>query len=84
MAQFVFPQWICVPFVLMNPHTMDISQTLNNNTLHAPWIGELQPRSIGVIADDFLCFVRKEYYSLVSDRKRTFWMSLKSESATTM
>ncbi|TWW78497.1 High-affinity choline transporter 1 [Takifugu flavidus] len=30
--------WICVPFVLMNPHTTDISQTLLNNTLHAPWI----------------------------------------------
>uniref|UniRef100_H3D7A0 Solute carrier family 5 member 7 n=1 Tax=Tetraodon nigroviridis TaxID=99883 RepID=H3D7A0_TETNG len=48
--------WICVPFILMNPHTMDISQTLMNNTLHAPWIGELQPSSIGVIIDDFLSF----------------------------
>ncbi|KAJ0062841.1 hypothetical protein NL108_008125 [Boleophthalmus pectinirostris] len=29
--------WLCVPFVLMNPSTLDISQTLLNNTLHAPW-----------------------------------------------
>ncbi|XP_029691606.1 high-affinity choline transporter 1-like isoform X2 [Takifugu rubripes] len=48
--------WICVPFILINPHTMDISQTLTNNTLHAPWIGDLQPRSIGVITDEFICF----------------------------
>lgn len=81
MTQFVFPQRICVPFVLMIPHTMDISQTLINNTLHAPWIGELQPSSIGVIANDFLCFVRKEHYSLVSDIKRTF---LESEFVNTM
>uniref|UniRef100_A0A3P8UWZ5 Uncharacterized protein n=1 Tax=Cynoglossus semilaevis TaxID=244447 RepID=A0A3P8UWZ5_CYNSE len=32
--------WLCVPFVLMNPSTLDIGQTLLNNTLHAPWIGE--------------------------------------------
>lgn len=81
MTQFVFLQWICVPFVLMNPHTMDISQTLTNNTLHAPWIGELQPGNIGVIADDFICFVRKEHYSLVSGIKRTF---LELESAITI
>lgn len=57
-------QWICVPFVLINPHTMDISQTLINNTLYTPWIGDLQLRSIGVIADEFMCFVSRDYYSL--------------------
>ncbi|XP_039640428.1 high-affinity choline transporter 1-like [Perca fluviatilis] len=34
-----FSLWICVPFALMNPYSLDISQTLMNNTLHAPWIG---------------------------------------------
>ncbi|KAF1375402.1 hypothetical protein PFLUV_G00219760 [Perca fluviatilis] len=33
-----FSLWICVPFALMNPYSLDISQTLMNNTLHAPWI----------------------------------------------
>lgn len=77
MATFVFCfwlQWICVPFVLTNPHTMDISQTLINNTLHAPWIGEMQPRSIGIITDDFLCFVRREHMCFL-----TLWLSVKSQ-----
>lgn len=72
MAQLVSLQWICVPFVLMNPHTVDISQTLMNNSFHAPWIGELQPSRVGVFLDDFICFVREDYYSLVSDIERMF------------
>ncbi|XP_068597873.1 high-affinity choline transporter 1-like [Brachionichthys hirsutus] len=44
---------ICVPFVLMNPATLDISQTLMNNTLHAPWIGQLDIKRIWIIIDDF-------------------------------
>ncbi|XP_068160709.1 high-affinity choline transporter 1-like [Antennarius striatus] len=47
---------ICVPFVLMSPYTMDISQTLMNNTLHAPWIGQLELKNIWTIIDDFLLF----------------------------
>ncbi|XP_068160501.1 high-affinity choline transporter 1-like [Antennarius striatus] len=47
---------ICVPFVLMSPYTMDISQTLTNNTLHAPWIGQLELKNIWIIIDDFLFF----------------------------
>ncbi|XP_068184073.1 high-affinity choline transporter 1-like [Antennarius striatus] len=45
---------ICVPFVLMNPHTLDISQTLMNNTLHAPWIGQPEMKKIWIMIDDFL------------------------------
>ncbi|XP_068184422.1 high-affinity choline transporter 1-like isoform X3 [Antennarius striatus] len=45
---------ICVPFVLMNPAVMDISQTLMNNTFHAPWIGQPDIKRIGIIIDDFL------------------------------
>lgn len=55
-------QWICVPFVLMSPHTLDISQTLMNNTLHAPWIGKPELKKTWIMIDDFLYFVRKQQY----------------------
>uniref|UniRef100_UPI0037E81AAD high-affinity choline transporter 1-like isoform X2 n=1 Tax=Semicossyphus pulcher TaxID=241346 RepID=UPI0037E81AAD len=48
--------WICVPFVLMNPHSLDISQTLMNNTLHAPWIGTPEPKKTWIMIDEFLFF----------------------------
>ncbi|XP_041804060.1 high-affinity choline transporter 1-like [Chelmon rostratus] len=48
--------WLCVPFVMMNPHTMDISQTLMNNTLHAPWIGKPEQKKTWILIDDFLFF----------------------------
>ncbi|XP_071394760.1 high-affinity choline transporter 1-like [Centroberyx affinis] len=34
--------WLCVPFTLMNPVSLDITQTALNNTLQAPWIGTLE------------------------------------------
>lgn len=46
--------WICVPFVLTNTHTLSISQTLLNNSLHAPWIGEFRLDQIWLKIDDFL------------------------------
>lgn len=48
--------WICVPFALMNPHSMNISETLMNNTLHTPWIGAPNTKKIWVMIDDFLFF----------------------------
>ncbi|XP_070697701.1 high-affinity choline transporter 1-like [Pempheris klunzingeri] len=47
---------ICAPFVLMNPYSLDISQTLLNNTLHAPWIGKLELKRTWIMIDDFLFF----------------------------
>ncbi|XP_068183954.1 high-affinity choline transporter 1-like isoform X2 [Antennarius striatus] len=46
--------WVCVPFALMNPSTLDISQTLMNNTLNAPWIGQPELKKIWIMIDDFL------------------------------
>ncbi|XP_067466944.1 high-affinity choline transporter 1-like [Thunnus thynnus] len=46
--------WICVPFVLMSPYSMDISQTVMNNTLHAPWIGAPELKKAWIMVDDFL------------------------------
>ncbi|KAM9336296.1 high-affinity choline transporter 1-like [Symphorus nematophorus] len=51
-----FSLYLCVPFILMNPHTLDISQTLMNNTLHAPWIGALELKKIWIMIDSFLFF----------------------------
>ncbi|XP_041646002.1 high-affinity choline transporter 1-like [Cheilinus undulatus] len=51
-----FGLWVCVPFVLMSPYTLDISQTLMNNTLHAPWIGTPELKTAWRIVDDFLFF----------------------------
>ncbi|XP_068184066.1 high affinity choline transporter 1-like [Antennarius striatus] len=45
---------ICVPFVMTSPHTLDISQTLMNNTLNAPWIGQPELKRIWIMIDDFL------------------------------
>ncbi|XP_068183877.1 high-affinity choline transporter 1-like isoform X2 [Antennarius striatus] len=48
--------WTCVPFVMTSPHTLDISQTLMNNTLNAPWIGQPEMKKIWIMMDDFLFF----------------------------
>ncbi|XP_060924611.1 high-affinity choline transporter 1-like [Limanda limanda] len=48
--------WLCVPFVLTNPNCLDISKTLMNNTLHAPWIGAPGLEKTGIMIDDFLMF----------------------------
>ncbi|XP_074503159.1 high-affinity choline transporter 1-like isoform X1 [Sebastes fasciatus] len=48
--------WLCVPFVLMNPSCLNISQTLMNNTLHAPWIGTPGLKKTWIMIDDFLFF----------------------------
>ncbi|XP_068184068.1 high-affinity choline transporter 1-like [Antennarius striatus] len=45
---------ICVPFVMTSPHTLDISQTLMNNTLNAPWIGQPEMKKIWIMIDDLL------------------------------
>lgn len=58
----MFPQWICVPFVLMNPNTLNIGQTLMNNTFHSPWIGEMELKKTWIMIDEFLFFVRKRQY----------------------
>uniref|UniRef100_A0A3B5AX52 High-affinity choline transporter 1-like n=1 Tax=Stegastes partitus TaxID=144197 RepID=A0A3B5AX52_9TELE len=49
--------FICVPFVMMNPYSLSISDTLMNNTLHAPWIGALQLKRTWIMIDDFIFWV---------------------------
>ncbi|XP_073343494.1 high-affinity choline transporter 1-like [Pagrus major] len=33
--------WLCVPFILMSPHSADITKTAFNLTYQAPWIGSV-------------------------------------------
>ncbi|XP_076600071.1 high-affinity choline transporter 1-like isoform X2 [Chaetodon auriga] len=49
-----FSLWICVPFVMMNPYSVDITQTALNNTLHAGWIGKWEANMTWRAIDYFL------------------------------
>ncbi|KAM8859264.1 high-affinity choline transporter 1-like [Spinachia spinachia] len=45
---------ICLPFVLINPTSVDITQTALNNTFQAPWIGKLESKFAWTSIDSFL------------------------------
>ncbi|KAI1902028.1 hypothetical protein AGOR_G00040490 [Albula goreensis] len=49
-----FSLWLCVPFLMLNSSSIDISLTAFNGTLQAPWIGKLEPDETGLWIDDFL------------------------------
>lgn len=46
--------WVCVPFLLTNPHSLDISLTAYNETYQAPWVGEVNLDEAGKFFDDFM------------------------------
>ncbi|XP_037620313.1 high affinity choline transporter 1-like isoform X1 [Sebastes umbrosus] len=46
--------WVCVPFLLTNPHSMDISLTAYNQTFQAPWVGTVELDEAGKWFDDFM------------------------------
>ncbi|KAL1023871.1 hypothetical protein UPYG_G00048240 [Umbra pygmaea] len=46
--------WVCVPFMITNPYSVDISLTAFNQTFQAPWIGKLELRDAGKWTDDFM------------------------------
>ncbi|KAK9541296.1 hypothetical protein VZT92_001353 [Zoarces viviparus] len=45
---------VCLPFVLINPNHVDITQTALNNTFQAPWIGKLERKFAWTAIDTFL------------------------------
>ncbi|XP_026213467.1 high-affinity choline transporter 1-like [Anabas testudineus] len=49
-----FSLWLCVPFVLMNPHSADITKTALNFTYQAPWIGTVTNERAWRWIDNFL------------------------------
>ncbi|XP_075319623.1 high affinity choline transporter 1-like isoform X2 [Odontesthes bonariensis] len=46
--------WVCVPFLLTNPHSLDISLTAYNETFQAPWVGTVELDEAGKWFDDFM------------------------------
>lgn len=58
-----FPQWLCVPFSLINPAVTDITETAYNNTLQSPWVGTLEADRAWRWIDNFLLLVRLEGFS---------------------
>ncbi|KAM7389841.1 hypothetical protein PAMP_023794 [Pampus punctatissimus] len=49
-----FSLWLCVPFILMNPHSADITKTAFNFTYQPPWIGSIDEKRAWKWIDDFL------------------------------
>ncbi|XP_049441007.1 high-affinity choline transporter 1-like [Epinephelus fuscoguttatus] len=49
-----FSLWLCVPFVLVNPHSTDITKTAFNFTYQAPWIGSVDEERAWRWIDNFL------------------------------
>ncbi|XP_068587966.1 high-affinity choline transporter 1-like [Cebidichthys violaceus] len=45
---------VCLPFILINPTHVDITQTALNNTFQAPWIGKLERKFAWTNIDTFL------------------------------
>ncbi|CAJ1053282.1 high affinity choline transporter 1-like [Xyrichtys novacula] len=46
--------WVCVPFLLTNPNSVDISLTAYNQTFQAPWVGTVELDEAGKWFDDFM------------------------------
>ncbi|CAL1602154.1 unnamed protein product [Knipowitschia caucasica] len=46
--------WVCVPFLMTNPHSLDISLTAYNTTFQAPWVGHVELDEAGKWFDDFM------------------------------
>ncbi|KAM4604282.1 high affinity choline transporter 1-like isoform 2-T4 [Polymixia lowei] len=54
LSLVVISLWLCVPFLLLNPTSTDISQTAFNHTYQGPWIGTLESDQVWRWIDDFL------------------------------
>ncbi|XP_030002300.1 high-affinity choline transporter 1-like isoform X3 [Sphaeramia orbicularis] len=49
-----FSLWLCVPFILMNPHSVDITKSAFNFTYQAPWVGTVDSDRAWRWIDNFL------------------------------
>ncbi|GLD69687.1 high-affinity choline transporter 1-like protein [Lates japonicus] len=52
--------WLCVPFVLMSPASVDITTTSFNHTFQAPWVGTLTADRVGRWIDIFLLLTESD------------------------
>lgn len=55
----IYLQWLCVPFLLLNPLSTNIAQTAFNHTFQAPWVGTLEMDKMWNWIDDFLMLVSR-------------------------
>ncbi|CAL8331275.1 unnamed protein product [Merluccius merluccius] len=46
--------YVCVPFMMTNPNSVDITLTAFNETFQAPWVGKLEAQDAGKWIDDFM------------------------------
>lgn len=46
--------WVCVPFMMTNPNSLDISLTAYNQSFQAPWVGTVKLDEAGKWFDDFM------------------------------
>lgn len=53
----VCPQWLCVPFLLMNPASVAITTTSFKHTFQAPWVGSVTASTVWRWLDIFLLLV---------------------------
>ncbi|CAI5652384.1 unnamed protein product [Oreochromis niloticus] len=49
-----FSMWLCVPFILMSPHSVDITKTAFNFIYQAPWIGSVEKEEAWLWIDNVL------------------------------
>ncbi|KAF3838513.1 hypothetical protein F7725_010281 [Dissostichus mawsoni] len=61
-----FSLWLCVPFILMSPHSTDITKTAFNFTYQAPWIGSVDKHRAWRWIDNFLLLhLTPNYISII-------------------
>lgn len=46
--------WLCVPFLMVNPKSVNIAETAFNHVYQSPWVGTLDPEKVWKWIDDFL------------------------------
>lgn len=57
---YSYLQWVCVPFVVTNPATSNITDAALTSLYQEPWMGKLEPEDIGTWMDELLFLVRKK------------------------
>ena len=57
-------QWLCVPFILTNPSSANLTVAAVTKLHQEPWIGRLEPEEAGRWIDDLLLLVMDTFYSL--------------------
>lgn len=57
---YSYLQWVCVPFVVTNPATSNITEAALTSLYQEPWMGKLEPEDIGTWMDELLFLVRKK------------------------